>query len=88
MSPTQGLDPSEQKVPTHDAAKQPTPDDIAVCERFLAANDIQLAKEKFETLENLAPVTENEWERLFQLAHKLGDRSRAQVYTERFSRHL
>ena len=57
---------------------------IDLCEQLMASDDKTAAKALLLSLEKLTPKSENEWERLHSLCLRLGERTRAQVYTERF----
>jgi tetratricopeptide (TPR) repeat protein len=57
---------------------------VASCEQLVAAGDLTAAKQQLLSLEAVAPRSEQEWKRLHSLCLSLNDRTRAQVYTERF----
>lgn len=59
---------------------------VAACEQLLVAGDITEAKQTLLSLEAVTPDNEQEWKRLRSLCVRLKDRTRAQVYTERFLR--
>ncbi len=57
---------------------------LAACEQLVAAGDLVTARERLLALERVSPANEREWKRLHTLCLELKDRTRAQVYTERF----
>src|SRR4051794_39370271 len=57
---------------------------VAECDRLLAAGDLPAAKEKLLALDDAKPANEQEWTCLHSICIRLGDRTRAQVFTERF----
>ena len=57
---------------------------MATCEQLLLAGDLFLATQELISLEAITPDSEQQWKRLHSLCVKLNDRTRAQIYTERF----
>jgi tetratricopeptide (TPR) repeat protein len=57
---------------------------VAECEQLFAADDADRAKQRLLSLQSVTPVSEGEWKALHSLCLKLKDRTRAQLYTERF----
>jgi tetratricopeptide (TPR) repeat protein len=60
--------------------------EVASRERLLAAGDLAAARQQLLSLEAIVPGNEREWKRLHSLCLALNERTRAQVYTERFLR--
>lgn len=59
---------------------------IILCEQLVASDGAAAAKQLLLSLENVTPDSEEEWKRLHSLCLRLNERTRAQVYTERFLR--
>jgi tetratricopeptide (TPR) repeat protein len=57
---------------------------IVECERLFAAGEVDAAKQRLLSLQSVTPVSEGEWKGLHSICLKLKDRTRAQLYTERF----
>jgi tetratricopeptide (TPR) repeat protein len=57
---------------------------ISACERLLEAGDLAAAKEELLLIDAMTPDNEADWSRLHAICLKLKDRTRAQLYTERF----
>jgi tetratricopeptide (TPR) repeat protein len=57
---------------------------LIASEGHLAAGNLEAARQQLMSLEHVTPATEQIWKRLHTLCLKLNDRTRAQVYTERF----
>jgi tetratricopeptide (TPR) repeat protein len=58
--------------------------DLNACEILVRSGDLPNAKQRLPLIERLTPTNEEEWQRLHKLCIDLGDRTRAQVFTERF----
>jgi predicted Zn-dependent protease len=57
---------------------------IGLCQRLFESGDLDGAREKLVELEAVIPRDERQWSRLHYICLGLNERTRAQVYTERF----